>query len=56
LLVAYGFAVPFVFAATLAAVGAVIVATQVEEVLDLDGPGPADTGDVSPDSTTNADD
>ena len=55
-LVAYGFAVPFVFAATLAAVGAAIVATQVEEVLDLDGPGPADTGDVSPDSTTNADD
>ncbi len=56
-LVTYGFAVPFVLAATLAAVGAVIVLTQVEEVLDVDGTEPtANSGDIPPDSGVNVDD
>ena len=41
-LVAYGFATPFILAAALAALGAVIVITQVEEVMDLSGPGDPD--------------
>jgi len=35
-LVAYGFAVPFVFGAAISAVGAVLVFTQVEETLEVD--------------------
>ena len=48
-LVAYGFATPFIFAAALAGLGALIVLTQVEEVLDLDGPGDGDA-DIEPGS------
>ncbi len=51
-LVAYGFATPFIFAAALAGLGALIVVTQVEEVLDLDGPDEPgdDDADIEPTS------
>jgi MFS family permease len=45
-LVAYGFATPFIFAAALAGLAALIVVTQVEEVLDLDGPDESGDGDA----------
>ena len=41
-LFSYGFAVPFIVASALAAVGAVLVYTQVEEVLEFDRGGPVD--------------
>ena len=50
----YGFAIPFVVAAGLAGIAAVLVHTQVEEVLDLDGETPTDRPEA--DIDTDVDD